>query len=455
MRLDVTFEQLLTKALDSNQPNPQFLTRIPKCLLNDTQKGYVKFVEDALKSQFVPTVETLRSKMRFLPQKSEIPLDVLYENFTEQARETFLAESMAEKVRQNREKNQDPYMGMTEYLKNLLDTTAIPHHDIIEYNNYPRELCQQNIYRSSFNLPYFDEFTNGLNGGDFIVLYAATKGYKTTLLKALTIGTLANTETHENVMFCSQEQGPLKMLLQLDMFALNKPHNNLRSGIDEEAMGGLKNVESAFAPMENRVFITPAVKSVAQLHEYIVSQGVPIHKIFIDGLNLMATGADSYTSLMEVCRELKDYAEKHNIVVIVVTQANREGYKAGSGMSVEHVAGSFGIAMYCDLMLGLSFQKEKEEFVYIKPLLNRHGHLRHRVLMFPKYTDNSFTIEFDTPKDGIVPEDVKLTDNLKGRVKSNFKDLTGMTYEESVRTHGIDVTNAVLEMTAINESGEF
>lgn len=427
--MEIKFSELLTAALTNK--NPQYVTRLPQCILQENERKQVAYINQCLEQGWVPSMDTFKRNFRFIEMPTEIPADVLYMEFAKARRDNYIAEQTVEFVETNKKLQKSPYEGLADFQLELLDKTVISSPKIIDYGDLPRESYQTNVYRSKYYVPYFDEISEGLQGGDFLVLMAGTKGYKTTLLKELTRGAWFN---GEDVVFCSQEQAPLSLAQQLDMQNLGRTHSLLRKGISEEQMTELKGFQQKIRKgIGNKLFITPPVKSVRQLHEYIVSLNRPIRKVFIDGLNLMQGDySDSYGSLQKVCSELKQYAIEHNLIIIAVTQSNREGYKSSMTMGAQHIAGSFAIAMFADILLALSTIEENGlPYVYVRPLLNRHGDLTRKISMLPRYSaDGKADVGFELlPKD-YDPENTVISVFGRNAVKAMLSEELKMSWTQ-------------------------
>lgn len=428
--MEVTFSELLTTALMNK--TPQYITRLPKCLLNPVETKQVDYLIKCLNDSWIPSIDTFKREFRFIERPTEIPADVLYKNFSEQRRDEYIAEKVVEFVEKNKEENRNPYTGLAAFQAGLLEKTVIPNPKVIDYGSLSREQYKTNVYRSEYYVPHFNEISQGLLGGDFIVFMAGTKGYKTTLLKTMVLG--AYRQGKENVVICSQEQAPLALAQQMDMQSLYKSHSTLRSGITDDQFNELKVLESKVRRYENKMFITPPVRSVRELHEYIVSLNVRVHKIFIDGLNLMqGDSTDSYGSLQRVCSELKAYAIEHDMIIVCVTQSNREGYKSSINMGAQHIAGSFAIAMFADIMIAMSTIVEKgRDNVYIRPLLNRHGTLDRKILMIPNIKDpvtNKIYHEFRELPPDYSPEEAVIASEGKTPMRANYENENGPAWE--------------------------
>lgn len=454
----VDFRHLLSAALE--QRKPEYVTDIPKCLLDDQEKNYIKFIDECLEKQFIPTIDTFRTQKQFLPVQSEVPIEEIYNIVTKDMRERYIQIQMLEFVAENRRNNLPDFHNVVDYQLKLIEKTAIRKPEVIEYNSLSREQYMTNVYRSQYYLPFFDDMTQGLNGGDFIVIFAGTKGYKTTLLKLLAQAALESKA--ENILVASQEQSVLSFAQQFDTLALGESHAKLRRGIDPEMMAKIKKVEARLRKYPNKMYITPQITTVGQLHAHITSLNLPtdkpIRKVFIDGLNLMQGDAEnSYTSLMKVCADLKAYAIKYNLIIIAVTQANREGYKAGTGMSASHIAGSFAIGMYADLLLGLSqIEENNKKMIYIRPILNRHGDDSVKILLNVHYSpDGKIDIELHQVDPNYDPDNAQISQQVISKAKADFEKETGVSFNELASQLGQKESEEILKVVLAESEKPF
>jgi hypothetical protein len=315
-----------------------------------------------------------------------------------------------------------------------------------------REEFDINVYRTSFFHSEFDRMTCGLNGGDFIVLMAGTKGLKTTLLKKF--AELAYWRGREDVVFASQEQAVLSMAAQFDAQYTNTAHNELRKGVTKEQMERFHIVQERMAKMDNEFIITPKISSVQQLHEYIASLPFKPKRIFIDGLNLMKghSGDDAHVSLERTCDQLKDYAVKHDLIIIAVTQANRTGYTSGGSMGAQHLAGAFAIAMYADLLIALTPHDDNGRlWTFCRAILNRHGGLNVKLGLEAIYKDGKYRLDIHTLPDDFELENANMQAAIRQTINTQLTkiglDMNEMGEKLSEGGPNVDV-NAMLDVAA-------
>jgi len=435
-RFAVSFSELLTACLEKSAGH--YITRFPSVLLTDFEKKIQQFIVRCAESGFTPTFAQVKEHFNILEKKPPLPLDVIYESFAIQQRERYLAEKQIEFVEQNRKLGRGDYEGLVDFLNQTITATAIPSPEIISYREFDRSAYEKDILSLSWHIPYFDDLTNGLVGGDFIVILASTKTGKTTLIK---LAAQAAFEHEETVMFCSQEQAVLRMTQQLDMQKLGKPHSDLRHGVSDEMKRTFSQLQTSLRKRSSKsdIYVTPQVTSVGQLHEYISSCPIKPTKVFIDGLNLMQGNHtdNSFASLAQVSADLKAYANKHNICIIAVTQTNRNGAKAGDMADATSVAGSWAIATFADVMLLMTPKPEtkgtkKVPHVWIRTTLHRFGEagdVNIRMTALYDKENNKFSVEMALLEEGWSPDQTNISYAAKKAMIANFEQASGLDWD--------------------------
>ena len=410
----VTFAQLLTKSLA--QQKTQYITKLPLVMLTQLEIEYITFIKQCLGKHFIPSLDTFRDKFQFLPQESEIPLDVLFDNFSRTRREEYTKQQLLEFMQKNVSNGKPEHTGIVEFLHNLEQKTVIPNPQVIDLKRTPVTELIDTIYRTQWFIPELDKLTNYLVGGDLIVVMAPTKVGKTTFLKESLLVTLLNGD--ENVLFASQEQSPKKMALQLHAAALNLSHGQLRVGVTDKVRKQLSSHQKSLEERLNEVVITPRISSVQDLHELIQGEGKQFHKVYIDGLNIMkaSNGRQEFINIEENVANLKDYANENDMVITGVTQTNRQGAQAGVDVGAHHLAQCFAIGMYADVLLVLiPFEDQGRHFIWCKALLNRNGGTSDGILIENIYQNNQHHYVFCQMPPGWSPQDsgIVIADNIR------------------------------------------
>lgn len=454
MQFDVTFNDLLTAVLESGKAN--YITNLPDILLKtEYEKNAKQFLLECSAKGFVPTVDRFKEKFNFYGGKNDLPIDILYESFGNKRQNEILFEQAQQTIDDNRKNDLDPLTGFMEAIERAQAMIRLPNPAVVSTKTYSRSLYNVDTWRGSFGIPYFDNFTTGpdnygkpyvvggLNGGDFHVLLAPTKSFKTTLLKLITQAAFDN---GSNVVFASQEQAPDKMLQQLDMQRLGKSHSSLRQGVSEELMQELLKIQELDKNREQQILITPKISTVGELDGYVKQFAEIPRIIIIDGINLMGIDYNnSYGSLAQVSAELKSYANQHNVAIVACTQTNRTGVNADK-LSGQHIAASFAIAMYADTVIGLA-PNHVEKYVYIHSVYNRHGGDDVKILFRPKYTkDGKFKPSFALVPPEWEPDASNVSFAERGSLEMKQLLGKGMTFEEIIeRQEKIDAEGNVSE----------
>lgn len=348
MNFNVTFTDLMTAVLTSGKSS--YILNMPDILLTtEYEIKAKKFIAECANNGFVPSVNRFKEVFNFSEGPNDLPIDVVYQQFGRQRAEVVLITKTQEFMVNNKKNNKPELEGLLKFNEEITRQLRLPDPKVVDYNKISRASYINTNYRSKFGVPYMDDYTNGLIGGDFVAVIAPPKAGKTVLLKTLIAAAF---KQGENIIVCSQEQSPISLAQQLDMESLGMSSKSIRGGIDEEMMAKLVEVEKAARNRKNKMFITPKIGSVAELDSYIKALGVPVHKVFIDGLNLMAAYGDMYNNLSQACADLKAYANAHNLIVIGVSHTNR-GSVDKEELSSADIAGSFMISGYVDFLMGL------------------------------------------------------------------------------------------------------
>jgi KaiC/GvpD/RAD55 family RecA-like ATPase len=149
----------------------------------------------------------------------------------------------------------------------------------------------------------------------------------------------------------------------------------------------------------------------------------PLDFIVIDYIGCMEENSidNDAQKLKYITKKLKNIAKKEDIMVFTAEQTNRDAYKDekdGKEIGIEHMAQSYWIAAYCDVIAYIQKIKLEKDIVEIKFIKNREG----RISDFAKGA--RFSIDWTTKKmeDLIHPEvDAKFSPILKGQEQGDGK----------------------------------
>lgn len=385
-KINVNFSQLVTQSI--NESTSYLITRIPNWFLKPVELEILEFVRMCNKSGFIPTLERMKEQLNFIPQPIEVPAQTAYMAFMSNRRDELIATEINEYAHKNGVEN---IYSLLETLKNKY---AILQPDVLDYSEVNRDELLKTVYRSKYYIPYMDEWTNGLQSGDLITVLGGTKCYKTTWLKDALLGAVL---AGENCLFVSQEQSPKKMVLQFDATMTGLSHSVFRGELNDFIYNKIKKAEKKSKGDIGKLLITPRIADVTALREYVASVPFKIHKIMIDGYNLMTGGSsDGYSSVAQNMADLKPFLEDKEIISIGVTQKNRSGNSGKTSGEVADVGSSIAIALYSDAMINMKPINTQlpnqpiDFYVYMNPVLNRHGPTNPKMAYLPIYEGDRY-----------------------------------------------------------------
>lgn len=455
----------MTKSLQEGRT--QFVNMIPKILLRGEELEQMAFLEECSADGWIPKLDTFQDQFMFLPQETEIPLKILFDTFCKKRRADKLTEMQQEFFTENDDNN-----GLDDFLIDCLKKTQIPNPEIIDYATFDRQQLDQDIYRLSTGISYFDKIFGGvLKGGELVCLMASTKVGKTTTLRLLAEfmfwGMANNTLCPGvSVMIHSQEMSTHSMLESFDFARIGKNSAKSREGISPEIMAEMSQVQKAAHKLKQKLYITPTVSTAQEIKDYYYSCEIKPKVIFVDGFNILGKGGDnSFGSIGAEMKELKEFAIAANIIIIGVNQTNRDGIK--KGMAVDHtsISGSIAIAYYCDFLISLSRQMavpmegdQPVPHTYFKPVLCRPTACDpslHFLIEF-RYDDQDFTPIFIPLDPNWSPDELYLTAANKGQAKEAWSSELKEQVVELAQLVGEDaaeeVVGVIMEQQASEES---
>ena len=244
-----------------------------------------------------------------------------------------------------------------EFLASLMPLTNIPSYEVIDIATYDRNNYLRDVDPISSGLPFFDDLN--LSRGDFMVMYARLKSYKTFTLLLLGYKLFL---AGERVYIYSLELAAREVLQRLDSMLGKINPAWFRKGMFNQDRSevldtlSMLNKLAAEASMTGYVKIRDGGASVASVVAEIES--LPENErptvILIDAMEQMsAKVSDSSAksiSLGDVAYSLKQIAVAYNLLVLATTQANRNAAQKDDADATT-VAGSDIIARAVDVLL--------------------------------------------------------------------------------------------------------
>lgn len=238
--------------------------------------------------------------------------------------------------------------------------------------------------------PALDELINGFRPRCLYVIGARPAKGKSALGMALA----ANAATHGRVLFYSLEMSRDELVERL---ACSRASVKLRSvrehNLHPEEHARLVRAMGEIEKMDLKIDDEPGQTLVsiraASRRERTKSK---LALIVIDYLQLMTSGKHSdseYAELSAMSRDLKLLAGTLDCPILVLSQLNRESESQWSDGKprLHHLRGSGSIEQDADVVLLLSWPKDKQGYVLVDVGKNRHGPLGEVLLRWsPEYT---------------------------------------------------------------------
>lgn len=211
--------------------------------------------------------------------------------------------------------------------------------------------------------PTFDSVTNGVRGGQLMVLIAAVKEGKSTALMNIAHNVYMN---GHNVLYVSVEMPKEQVERRFDSRATGLSYSKIRDGrlnpmeeqIYRKCLTGQKTRTNKFYTIDahdcNTTYLSSKIKTFPHKFDLVV----------IDYLTLVkpsVRGRDQWEAIGKVTEEVRAIARDMNIPIITAAQANRDGIKESKyKYGIENIGLSHLISAHADTLLSLRLTDRDE-----------------------------------------------------------------------------------------------
>lgn len=204
--------------------------------------------------------------------------------------------------------------------------------------------------------PTFDSVTNGVRGGQLMVLIAAVKEGKSTALMNIGHNIYMN---GLNVLYVSVEMPIEQVERRFDARASGLSYSRIRDGklnpmeeqIYQQCLNNQKARTNKFYTIDAHNCNTSYLRSKIKTFPY------KFDAVIVDYLTLVqpsVRGKDQWESIGKVTEEVRAIAREMNIPIITAAQANRDGIKeAKYKYNIENIGLSHLISAHADTLLSL------------------------------------------------------------------------------------------------------
>lgn len=211
--------------------------------------------------------------------------------------------------------------------------------------------------------PTFDSVTNGVRGGQLMVLIAAVKEGKSTCL--LNIAHNAHVAGH-NILYVSVEMPKEQIERRYDSRASGLSYSKIRDGRlnpTEEAI--YKRCLETQKSRDNKFYVIDSHDcSTTYLRSKLRTFPHKVDLVVLDYLTLVkpsVRGRDQWEAIGTTTEEVRSIGRELNIPIITAAQANREGIKESKyKYGVENVGLSHLISAHADTLLSLRLTDRDE-----------------------------------------------------------------------------------------------
>lgn len=232
------------------------------------------------------------------------------------------------------------------------------------YNRYVDIKTNPDKYKGiHIGWPTFDSVTNGVRGGQLMVLIAAVKEGKSTAL--LNIAHHAHTTGH-NVLYVSVEMPKEQIERRYDARASGLSYSKIRDGklnpMEEatyrQCLENQKKRSSKLYVIDSHDCSTTLLRSKLRTFPH------KFDLIVLDYLTLITPsvrGKDQWETIGKTTEEVRAIARELNIPIITAAQANREGIKESKyKYGIENIGLSHLISAHADTLLSLRLTDRDE-----------------------------------------------------------------------------------------------
>lgn len=366
--------KLITRSLENGTLN--FLTKVPKTLLNKTEIKWVDWIREySLRFGVPPTLERFQDEFisSFVSVESADPLaDVFEQEVTE--KKNMYVRNYIQQHQEELRNGADP----TGMLDELNRSIYVDMTDSVDSGEFDRDEYLLPVGKFFTGVSILDEATGGINDGDLVYIVGRPQDGKTTFLLHLIARWFWEGKT---VLVVSNEIPWRDMLFKIDSILAGIPVSERRSGkFTEESKLKLKLLQYLAKRLPNKIIVPKhPVRTSIEIQSLMRLYKPDI--VCIDGAYLMSNNPapealGDWKELAAVSRDLKQTANTLETPIIGVVQANR-GAAETDKVAGHNIAGSDAFFQDPDIVLSVRQVEATttglEKSVKISTTKNRHG----------------------------------------------------------------------------------
>lgn len=267
--------------------------------------------------------------------------------------------------------------------------------DTSRYDLYEKRLAGDYDKMYETGIKALDDILQGILSDDLITIYARSSHGKSFVMNLLAV---ALYKQGLNVLFYSGEMESTQVAYRFDSIMSGLSNNSLMFGKPlydrdgkrveadkyQEYLGDLKERDNYFRVVTPREAFNGKTPTVAAIEE--LTKSLKPDVVFIDQLSLMGDASKARTTREQyanIVRDLRLFAENHEVPTFLAAQANREATeKADDGSNKipepHHLAHSDDILHYSTRIIGIALNRSEGSTTHIMSFgvrKNRHADL--------------------------------------------------------------------------------
>lgn len=385
---------LFTRAL--KEQDARYLFAFPPALFNDTEKVWIKFVQDYLSSyKTLPVLERFQQEFpafRVEDIHPGIPTKDIFDQVLPEAQQQYLAG----RVQQDflKEKVWTP-----QYLENLIQDTKPRSTELLKLTDLTAQdlLRPRKMYSWGASAKWMEALVGKLDHKDFVVIAGKAKSAKTTILSL--IATSLFKEGYNIMLFNNELDKDFmarKIIAILQKFNPNVFRNE---EVPEDVRQKFVSFEEEMKKHENQIYIYGRIKSPTDIiTAYRECEKTPDIMI-IDAFNNVGTKnannqSEQSISLGNYAQFIRDFVNDFGIPAIITCQLNRTSGDSNTPTQ-DTIGGSIEIIRQADHVLTTvnyeddptklastspiaqrfkdKYPNTKMPFFYVNTMVSRHG----------------------------------------------------------------------------------
>lgn len=267
--------------------------------------------------------------------------------------------------------------------------TLIPSEDVAHFSDMDKRIVEYEEEAAagkkpgiSFGFPTLDEWTGGIQPGDFITAAAFSGVGKSTLLRSFAFNIYASDED-VTALYIALEEDRREIFRKFDTMAAHIDYTRMKQlGLQKDDIDTWREkAEQVRKKVASKdILVLDRLRSCTPDKIFMETVRHKPDVVFVDYLSLMRSSTPSRNSSMwqnltEITQDLKSCARVLGVPIVAAAQTNRSSAK--DGMDLENIGYALSVVQDSDIVIGLHAdeQMREEKRMEIRVRKNRRGRL--------------------------------------------------------------------------------